>query len=236
MKKKMKMKKLFAALALSSCALDASAWMVTFSGTIDYGFDNTGVFGTANQNLAGLSFTQSITAITDPAQWTLSSGNAFFQEVSGFGPAFTNTVTVNGHSVMFDIDATSYGRQTLFDQLSTQGGGQDLLWTEQRGLDANGDVIWGQQYAFSNTQPFVPTLDFNQTIDHSGAGLTSYAHFTITGERNAHFYSYNNSFVINDKPVVNPPVEVPEPPLISLFMAALGLAGLVRLRKTRQAD
>ncbi len=228
------MKKLFAAFALSACALDASAWMVTFSGTIDYGFDNTGVFGTPDLNLAGLSFTQSITANTDPTQWTIASGNSFFQEMSGFGPAFTNTVTVNGYSVTFDIDSTSYGRQTLFDQLFTQNAGQDLLWTEQRGLVDNGDVVWGQQYAFSNTSPFVPSLDFNQSIDHSGTGLTSYAHFTITGARNAHFYSYNNSFVINDIPVVNPPVDVPEPSVLGLFMGALGLVGLVRLRKSRK--
>lgn len=231
----MSIKKIVATLALSALAVNASAWVVTFSGVIDYGFDNTGVFGAPNQNLAGLSFVQSITANTDPSLWTIASGEPFFQEMSGFGPAFTNTVTVNGTSITFDVSATSYGRQTLFDQLSTQGGGQDLLWTEQRGLTANGDVMWGQQYAFSNSTPFVPSLDFNQTIDHSGLGLSSYAHFTITGERNAHFYSYNNAFVINDTPVVLPPTEVPEPATLGLLFGALGLFGLVRLRKMRTA-
>lgn len=231
----MNIKKLFATLALSTFALNASAWVVTFSGIIDYGFDNTGVFGVANQNLAGLGFTQSITANTDPAMWTISSGNSFFKEMSGFGPAFTNTVTVNGYSVTFDVDATSYGRQTLFDQLSTLGGGQDLLWTEQRGSVANGDLIWGQQYAFSNTSAFVSSLDFNQTIEHDGMGLNSYAHFTITGGRNAHFYSYNNAFVINKLPDVNPPKEVSEPATMGLLFGALGLLGLIRLRKMRDS-
>lgn len=226
----MKTLKAFAVLVLSSLALHASAWVVTFTGTIDYGFDNTGVFGVANQNLAGMSFTQSITADTDPSLWTVSSGNSFFSEMSGFGPAFTNEVTVNGTKVVFDVASTSYGRQTLFDQLSTQGAGQDQLWTEQKGLTANNDVIWGQQYAFSNLAAFIPSLDFNQTISHNGAGLTSYAHFTLTGSQNAHFYSYNNSFVINDKPI-KPPVTVPEPSGLVLFLTVLGFSILVRFRK-----
>ena len=227
----MKIIKLIAALAFGSFALNASAWVITFTGIIGYGFDNTGVFGSPNQNLAGLSFTQSITANTDPALWTITSGNSFFQEMSGIGPAFTNAVTVKGTSVIFNVNSTSYGRQTLYDQLSTQGGGQDQVWTEQRGVTGNNDLIWGQQYAYSNTNPFVPGLDFDQSLDHSGSGLNSYAHFTITGERNAHFYSYNSSFVINDAPVIEPPVTLSEPGSFGLIFAALGLLGLARGRK-----
>ncbi len=205
--------------------------IVTFSGIIDYGFDNTGIFGTANQNLAGLTFTQSITANTNPALWTVNSGNSFFQEMSGFGPAFSDKVTINGNSVTFDVSGPSYGRQTLFNQLTSQGGGQDQIWTEQRGLTGNNDVIWGQQYAYSNTTSFIPSLDFSQQLDHTGLGLTSYSQFTITGERNAHFYSHNISFVISDSQTIDPPVTVSEPSSFGLLLAAIGIFALVRAIK-----
>lgn len=227
----MNIKKLLATLALSTFALNASAWVVTFSGVIDYGYDNTGVFGMVNQNLAGMTFTQKITASTNPAQWTTSSGNTSFKEMSGFGPAFTNTVTVNGFTVTFDIASTSYGRQ----RMGMMPGSPYEISTEQRGLTANGDETWGYQYALSTVAPFVPSIDFDQTINHTGVGLQTYAHFTITGQRNAHFFSYNNSFVINDKPVIEPPKEVSEPASLGLLFSALGLFGLARLRKQRTA-
>jgi hypothetical protein len=67
--------------------------------------------------LTGLTFTQSITASVDPALWSTTSPGLSI--LSGTGPAFTDTVTVNGHTLTFTAVSTdSNGYQLIFNQLS----------------------------------------------------------------------------------------------------------------------
>ena len=204
------------------------AWTVTFNGTIEQGFDNSGVFGVAGTNLRGLSFSQTVSIDTAPPAWTVQNGSPIHQDISGYGPRFTDTVTVNGHSVTFQVAATSYGRQFLFDEFSTRHTGADYLYSDQRGMTGpgNGDTLRAFQYANSYNTGFVPGLDFNQSISHAGSGLTTWSEFVITGQNHANFFGNANSVAVN---------AVPEPETYAMMVVGLlGLGWAVR-RKAKAA-
>lgn len=212
----MKRTRALALLAGAVFSLNAAAWTVSFSGFIDQGFDNSGVFGVAGRDLRGLSFTQTLEIATDPALWSVSNSGPVFTDISGHGPAFVDTVTVDGQTVRFEVDATAYGRQFLFDEFSSQHTGADYLYSDQRGL-AQGDTLRAFQYAYSYAKAFVPTLDFDQFLDPGLAGLTTWSEFIITGARHANFYGNATHVRVN-----NPsPQALPEP--APLALAGLGL-------------
>ncbi|WP_374438690.1 hypothetical protein [Inhella sp.] len=222
----MKRSRALALLAGAVFSLNAMAWTVSFSGTIDQGFDNSGVFGVAGRDLRGLSFTQTIEIATDPALWSVSNGGPVFTDISGHGPAFVDTVTVDGQTVRFEVEATGYGRQFLFDEFSTQHTGADYLYTDQRGL-AQGDTLRAFQYAYSYLQAFMPSLDFDQGLDLPASGLTTWSEFVITGQRHANFYGNASSIRVNG----GPGQEVPEPtPLALAGFGLLLLGGHARRR------
>ncbi|MFO1251523.1 MAG: hypothetical protein U1E77_10425 [Inhella sp.] len=73
-----------------------------------------------------------------------------FTDISGRSPAFVDTVTVDGQTVRFEVKATGFGRQFLFDEFGTQHTGADYLYTDQRGL-AQGDTLRAASIAPCNT-------------------------------------------------------------------------------------
>jgi hypothetical protein len=220
-------------LALSTFAFNAQAtplWTVTIQGQIDYGFDTSGVFGTAGQDLTGLSFTQSITASTDPAQWSYSYNDGYFQDLYGYGPGFTDTITVNGHSATFRT-TSSYGEQFIFNDVSqgSSNGYPDYIYTYQQGSTDAGDQLSATQEVYSYSTAFVPTLDFGQTISQnvSDPSFGKYSSFSISGNQTAYFEASTvDSITVNGS-------DVPEPGTYCMLLTGLGLMGfMVRRRKT----
>jgi len=217
-------------LALSTCAINAQAsqtWTVTTQGQITSGLDTTGVFGSIGQNLAGLSYTQSITASIDPAQWQNSYNNGWLTYMAGSGPAFTDTITVNGHTVNF-ILSTIGGAQLLANGAS-QGNvnypnSYDEVYTDQYGHTASGGFFEGGQFAFSSTTAFVPTLNFGQKIsqDTSDPSFSAQAFVYISGKETANFQANANTLTVT---------AVPEPETYAMLLAGLGLLGFVARRK-----
>lgn len=90
----------FLALSVFATASEASIlWTVTTTGEIGYGVDSAGVFGAANRNLSGLTFTQAITVNVDSPDWTVNT-NYFEQRYrSGKGANFAVRTTVDGVTI-----------------------------------------------------------------------------------------------------------------------------------------
>lgn len=227
--------KLFAAaavLALGGLSGHAHAagetWTVTTKGHIASGTDTTGVFGTAGQDLYGLSYTQSITASVDRAEWSSGLYYGYFERMNGVGPAFTTTVTVDGHSATFDIASTVEGQQLISNDTSKgrPHGYTDSIYTFEVGYTAGGDYLNVQSYVNSFSLPFVPTLNFSQKIsqDSTGGDWATLSTFNISGIQNADFNATVEFIEVNVS-------AVPEPGTYAMLLAGLGLVGFAVCRK-----
>jgi len=234
---------LAAALALSTLAFNAHAgqtWTVTTTGIIGSGTDTTGVFGLAGQNLSGLSFTQSVTASVDPAQWSGYTVDNFDPArnkavlLDGTGPAFTDTVTVNGKSVTFSmVSPSTNGMQTLFDRIS-HGSGMypgDTIASYQTGTTAGGDTVFSGQN-IQGSVAFVPSVDFGQKLSQhlSAQDFFVTSSFNISGHQVANFVAGNYDGGSVDYVYLNA-APVPEPETYAMLLAGLGMLGYMARRK-----
>jgi hypothetical protein len=132
---------LAAGLSCAPQSASAQTWTVTTTGQISTGYDTSGIFGTANADLAGMTYTQTITASIDPAQWSATAAGADYIDLYGSGPLFTDTVTVGGHSVTYTA-ITLNGQQDLVDGVSTNGprSGYDSVSSWQEGKTTSGNI------------------------------------------------------------------------------------------------
>jgi hypothetical protein len=230
--------------------LQADAWTVKVTGTI---FDPTdgspgsvdgfGLFGAANSSLAGASYTEMIT--TDPyLNSTVQCATATCLGTAGAsGPGlsaapFTLTVTVNGISFVHNELAPSFNSAMLVDSLSTHDptdpAPYDLLSQSVASGDCAGLCAFTSVQALSSLLPFVPSLDFNQTLSVAGG-----FNYMDTGSSTAFALSDGQSgeetdfYGTIDTLSVKGPVSVPEPGSFTLLGAGLACIGLVGLRRNR---
>jgi len=213
-------------LALSTLSFNtyANTWTVSATGTISAGYDESGVFGVAGQDLTGLTFKQSITVSVDPALWT----NQGEYSVSGWGPDFKQTTTVNGvtnsyegywtYGEQYISNGVSSGRHGYFDWASSYVSGtvQD---------DMSQYALTGFLSVRSAITPFVATSDFSQTLTViPDSTYIASAQFILFGVgRDTRFNAYSiDSITIN---------AVPEPETYALLLAGLGLVGVVARRR-----
>lgn len=91
----------------------AAAYDITYVGTVNSGYDQTGLFGTAGQNLAGLNFSE--TFHVDPtAPDTLTSGRIWYRESYGHH-LVSPSVTINGITKFFPQFDFSIDRDYRYD-------------------------------------------------------------------------------------------------------------------------
>jgi hypothetical protein len=217
---------IFLAAGFSFAPQSASAqtWTVTTTGQISYGYDTSGVFGTANSDLTGMTYTQTITTSIDPSQWSEAVETNINSHLYGAGPSFIDTVTVGGHS--FSVTAaTLIGQQELINSVSSGGTDTDQIYSDQQGQTINGSLLRVYQSAASYSRSFVPGLSFSQTIsqDVSNDEFEKTAYFGLFGSERAYFGGVPNSIFVNANPVS-------EPHMLMMMMCGLGVLGLARRR------
>lgn len=224
----MKFKSFVAAAAVALSAITGQAhaeqtWTVTVTGHIYSGTDGFGFFSDVGTNLAGLSFTQSITAGIDPSQWTVWNSQPTLDQLNGMGPGFTDTVTIDGHTQTF-TSSWSSGFQIVRNLLS-QGvaGGTDNIVSYNQG-SLNGDDNTGLLAIInvaSRQVAFVPAPVFNQQIPATN----------VTGNTSLQIANNDQSMNISANIETIAVSSVPEPASYGMLMAGLVLVGFAARRR-----
>ena len=205
------------ALGLLLLPVASHAALVTgsFTGTIDSGFDTTGVFGDPETDLGGAAITGSyvydsslFTQIVDP-----STNNATGTGLGGL----TVTLTIGGGSHIFS-DATS-------SSIYLDTGASEITLQSANNPDANTSEIFYLD-ALDVLNPFVLSTDLLQSFSALSPAISS-GTFTINnlGPDAVATGSFTVTSLAQEA--------IPEPYGIALFLT--GLAGLSVGRKRRMA-
>lgn len=205
----------------------------TTNGIITSGFDATGVFGTANVDLTGLSYTQSFTL--DPAQYAEQITNSVQHYGQGrlVAGTATETVTVNGltQSYLLDLTQSNSGEVEFQNQL-TQGlvGGADQAYYNQVGVTTDGQSFFGYMSVYSYANPLNIGLSYTQIWSYSPQAGDFYDTFFETSGPDGITQFWGAPSFISINAVPEPTSNaVPEPTGLMLF--ALGLIGLTGMHR-----
>lgn len=225
---------LFAVISLCSPA-NAARVDITYTGTVSTGYDFTGVFG-PNFDLSGMSYTAVYTLDTGVAA-DFEESAPFFEEFRG-GSAYglpsplSAVIYIDGGSHKInDAFASSDVRgisppssssieDTVLNQ-SSDGSYYDLL----------SNFILGQTYPFLTGVDFADlTTPFSYTVqpDDVAQGYLDYYRVDEFGDHLGTAWAYLNIDSVTLAPNTQP---VPEPLTLTMFVAGLAGAVVVRRRK-----
>lgn len=214
-------------MAATQARAAAATWTLTATGHIMEGRDETGVFGMAGQNLAGLSFTQSITASIDPALWSEHDYTPSMRTLQGSGPTFMTSATVGNTRVSYSPVTTISGMQSVQNGISLAQG-YEAVDSIQYGLTAESALVFAFIEVASDTQPVINTLSFSQnfSLDLSDGDFRGYAEFSVDGANFAIFTGRIEHLTV---------ASVPEPENYAMLLAGLGILGFATRRKRTAA-
>ncbi len=203
----------------------AAPWTFTTTGTIQSGYDSSGVFGAANTDLYGKSYIMTMVLDHDLYSYQYN----YNQQINGYGTltgSATNTVTVNGvtKSYTFDLSKYNWGQSYLYANPSfTQA------YQYQSGTTTGGLSVYGENtiYAWNNAT-FAQTAANPAFKYQSVAGDYGYANFNVSGNSTYAYFNGGRPQTLS----INAAADVPEPAPLALFALGLVAFGVAR-RKAR---
>lgn len=229
---------------LGAASADASITLITYRGLVDDGFDQTGIFGTPNGNLAGLAYT-AVYTIDDatPGALVLSAPTVsaiYGGTANGNRPTPTSaTLTISGHTVSIDgsykgetelIRPAGFTRETLKNVALTVNYNDNFSVETSRFLRFQttsllgflpGSVLDYRNFMTYNLSPGdFRQVDFNDMRQNLNTGVVEY--------RN---YARLSLTSITTGPV-SVEAAVPEPATWALMIGGLGMVGAM-LRRQR---
>ena len=236
-----------AALMLGAAPAGAATIVATYTGTIKYGFDSTGVFGRIATSLNGVAATFTFNFdTTAPGAYDLSTPPHYGEVVSAHGPAAgTGTVTLRGHSASIAGTTESNARQ--IDDYPRGGGTFDQVLHSVRapdlqggypGLYANYIMADVQGPHVVDTANYLTPLEYDVTEADHGIGIFQFLqHDAESGlpavMASGQFFVSHVSITVAGLPPPDP-AAVPEPSAWAMMIAGFGMAG-ARLRRRAPA-
>ncbi|MDD5298314.1 MAG: PEP-CTERM sorting domain-containing protein [Rhodocyclaceae bacterium] len=227
------------ALALTPQA-HASLWTYTVTGTVNDGYDYSGVFGSANTSLVGKSFSFSLTLdpTLEPGQ---SSSTGDVRAWGGNGSnAYSYSATIGGHTYSSSVTQGNSNETNV--EISTLASGRSQATMKVIGWqDAKGNWM----YLDSSIWSWASDVVHHEIVNGPAAWTTS---FTYTNQNDpywTHFYLTSTSgtwyeyaqgaisTVTVSAAGTQQDGAVPEPGISALL--GVGLAGLLAARRRKAA-
>jgi hypothetical protein len=224
-----------AAASISSVPASAAIVTATYKGTVDYGYDGTGVFGAAGTDLTGDAFT-AVYKINDAAPGAYAVSNPPYYSYIYGGSAYGTTspvsavVTINGHS----LSAGNYAGEA-FQAASPWYYSEVYHFAENYSSNANGYAYaYAYNYVYSSSDPFVTSADYHTPLSHQvqpgdyGYGyVQTYAYDYRTGSYQSAYAGLSDSSVTISSGV---------PELGTWAMMIIGFGGVaVQMRRRDRA-
>jgi len=212
-------------MGVSAGAAKAAAVTLTFTGTVTAGFDGFNEFNTGSSDLKGQTYVQ--TLILDTGDL-----NVVWQTPYSYAAGFDNkpihasgSTSINGQTFSWESDI-AVAHLALSAQV-VHGGGDEF----QMGADVNtspDEHIQSGMYLNSSTVSFVGNADPGKSHSFNG-DLSAFAPYGFFSNSAGGQYTYFTGDLSSVRYQVS---AVPEPTQFAMFGIGLGMAALLRRRKS----
>jgi len=245
----MSIRTIAAALLLGGAVLaqpaSAASYLITYTGTVSSGYDQTDVFGLGGTDLTGQAF-KAVYTLTDPTPGAYVYNDGFAGYTyggtdygAGIPSPLSAKITINGITKAISGDQEGFAYQV--DGLLTSSGydqvyhfAYDYLYGGSRQTQ---DYLYNSVYSYVNN--IVDTSNYTTPLDYSAQAGDSnnYGYFQ--------FYDYNyvtgiydqyaSGSLTNERVTINLVSGVPEPATWAMMLTGFGLVGGAMRRKARMA-